>query len=55
MDAYYRSDPPLIVAKDADAISTKRPVQFICHEDEEIQKNLKVAVSGSGGYAEHVN
>lgn len=55
MDAYYRSNPPLIVTKDADVISTKRPVQFICHEDEEIQKNLKGAISGSAGYAEHVN
>ncbi|KAJ5408032.1 Major facilitator superfamily domain general substrate transporter [Penicillium cosmopolitanum] len=55
MDAYYRSDPSLIVAGDPDAISTKRPVQYICHEDEEIQKNAKGAVSGSAGYAEHVD
>jgi hypothetical protein len=55
MDAYYRSDPPLIVAGDPDAISTRRPVQYICHEDEEIQKNAKGAISGSAGYAEHVD
>ncbi|KAJ5742723.1 Major facilitator superfamily domain general substrate transporter [Penicillium nucicola] len=54
MDAYYRSNPPLIVAGDADAISTKRPLQFVCHEDEEVQKNAKEAVVGAG-YAEHVN
>ncbi|CAI7673434.1 unnamed protein product [Penicillium manginii] len=55
MDAYYRSDPPLIVTGDPDAISTRRPVQYICHEDEEIQKNAKGAISGSAGYAEHVD
>ncbi|KAJ5097490.1 Major facilitator superfamily domain general substrate transporter [Penicillium angulare] len=55
MDAYYRSNPPLVVAGDADAISTKRPLQFVCHEDEEVQKNAKQAISGEIGYAEHVN
>ncbi|KAJ6041098.1 Major facilitator superfamily domain general substrate transporter [Penicillium canescens] len=55
MDAYYRSNPPLIVAGDADAISTKRPLQFAYHEDEEVQKNAKEAVTGGVGYAEHVN
>ncbi|GAB1202514.1 hypothetical protein APSETT445_001131 [Aspergillus pseudonomiae] len=37
MDAYYRSNPALIVTKDLDAISTKRPLKYIQHEDEEIQ------------------
>lgn len=55
MDAYYRTNPPLIVAGDADAISTKRPLQFVYHEDEEVQKNAKNAVSGTAEYAEHVN
>ncbi|KAJ6008674.1 Major facilitator superfamily domain general substrate transporter [Penicillium canescens] len=55
MDAYYRSNPPLIVAGDADAISIKRPLQFVYHEDEEVQKNAKEAVTGGVGYAEHVN
>lgn len=55
MDAYYRSNPPLIVTGDADAISTKRPLQFVYHEDEEVQKNAKEAVAGGIEYAEHVN
>lgn len=55
MDAYYRSNPPLIVAGDADAISTKRPTQYIYHKDEEIQRNAKVAASGNAVYAEHVD
>ena len=55
MDAYYRSNPPLIVVGDADAISTKRPLQFVYHEDEEIQKHEKEAISGDSGFAEHVN
>ncbi|CAG7924046.1 unnamed protein product [Penicillium olsonii] len=55
MDVYYRSNPPLIVAGDADAISTKRPLQFIYHEDEEVQKNAKEALSDDRGFAEHLN
>ncbi|CAI7657559.1 unnamed protein product [Penicillium crustosum] len=55
IDAYYRSNPPLIVAGDADAISTKRPLQFIYHEDEEVQKNAKEAATGAVEYEEHVN
>ncbi|KAF9892155.1 hypothetical protein FE257_002561 [Aspergillus nanangensis] len=41
MDAYYRSNPPLIVTKDPDATSTKRPLKYIQHEDEEIQMSKK--------------
>ncbi|KAJ6127948.1 Major facilitator superfamily domain general substrate transporter [Penicillium samsonianum] len=55
IDAYYRSNPPLIVTGDGDAISTKRPLQFICHEDEEVQKNAKEAAYGAAEYKEHVN
>ncbi|KAJ5858027.1 hypothetical protein N7455_008921 [Penicillium solitum] len=55
IDAYYRSNPPLIVAGDADAISTKRPLQFIYHEDEEVQKNAKEVATGAVEYEEHVN
>ncbi|PYI06962.1 MFS general substrate transporter [Aspergillus sclerotiicarbonarius CBS 121057] len=38
MDAYYRSNPPLIVINDPDAISVKRPLKYIQHEDEELRK-----------------
>ncbi|KAK9321833.1 sugar transporter [Lipomyces orientalis] len=36
MDAYYRTNPSLIVIGDPDAISAKRPLKFIQHEDEEL-------------------
>lgn len=39
MDAYYRSAPPLIVVGDKDSISAKRPLKYIEHEHEEIQRN----------------
>ncbi|GAB1209741.1 hypothetical protein APSETT445_008522 [Aspergillus pseudonomiae] len=41
VDAYYRSNPPLIVAGDSDATSTKRPLRFIQHEDSEVQRRTK--------------
>ncbi|GAD92224.1 hypothetical protein AN8467.2 [Paecilomyces variotii No. 5] len=41
MDAYYRSNPDLIVIRDTDAVSIKRPLKYIQHEEEEIQKNVK--------------
>jgi hypothetical protein len=55
MDAYYRSNPPLIVTGDADVISTKRPLNFVYHKAEEVQRNAKEAISGDVGYTEHVN
>ncbi|CAI7656865.1 unnamed protein product [Penicillium discolor] len=54
IDAHYRSNPPLIVASDADAISTKRTLQFIYHEDEDVQKNAKEVATGAVEYEEHV-
>ncbi|KAK1144437.1 hypothetical protein N8T08_005590 [Aspergillus melleus] len=41
IDAYYRSNPPLIVVSDPDAVSTNRPLRFIEHEDAEVQRNAK--------------
>ncbi|KAE8306333.1 general substrate transporter [Aspergillus transmontanensis] len=43
VDAYYRTNPPLIVVGDPDAISTKRPLRFMQHEDEKIQQLAKEA------------
>ncbi|KAG2000878.1 hypothetical protein GB937_010739 [Aspergillus fischeri] len=43
VDAYYRTNPPLIVVLDPDAISTKRPLRFTQHEDEELQRKVKEA------------
>ncbi|GKZ19580.1 hypothetical protein AbraIFM66951_011297 [Aspergillus brasiliensis] len=38
VDAYYRSNPSLIVVGDPDAICVKRPLKYIQHEDSEMQK-----------------
>ncbi|CEL02521.1 Putative Hexose carrier protein [Aspergillus calidoustus] len=58
VDAYYRSNPPLIVVGDLDAISTKRPLKFIQREDEEVQKRAKEAAAGykvDAASVEHIN
>jgi hypothetical protein len=58
VDAYYRSNPPLIVVGDPDAISTKRPLKFIQREDEEVQKRAKEAAAGykvDAASVEHIN
>lgn len=41
LDAYYRSNPPLIVTKDPDSICSERPQKFIDHEREMVEKNAK--------------
>ncbi|GAB1198634.1 hypothetical protein APSETT444_007961 [Aspergillus pseudonomiae] len=38
MDEYYRSNPPLIVTKDPDAIRRRRPQKYIQREEEEIER-----------------
>ncbi|KAL2833272.1 general substrate transporter [Aspergillus cavernicola] len=59
VDAYYRTNPPLIVIGDPDAISTKRPLRFVEREDGEIQKRAKAQASGvkcsEVASVEHVN
>ncbi|GAB1215098.1 hypothetical protein ATERTT37_004281 [Aspergillus terreus] len=58
VDAYYRTNPPLIVVRDPDAISTKRPLKYIQHEDEEIQRKAKDQGARKGevhaGFVEHI-
>ena len=39
LDEYYRSNPSLIVTRDKDAISAKRPQKYIDRENEEIARN----------------
>jgi Sugar (and other) transporter len=39
MDEYYRTDPPLLVFRDKEAISTKRPERFRVIEEEDIMKD----------------
>lgn len=41
LDAYYRTNPGLIDIKDSDAISIRRPLKYIQHEQEEMEKNVK--------------
>lgn len=38
IDAYYRSNPSLIVTTDADATCRKRPQKYIDREDEELER-----------------
>lgn len=40
MDEYYRTNPPLLVFRDKEAISTKRPDRFRVIEEEGIMKNV---------------
>ena len=50
MDAYYRSNPSLIVTGDPDAICRKRPQKYIDHENEQITRTAagKDVLSDSG-------
>ena len=38
LDAYYRANPPLIVTRDKDSISVKRPQKFVEMEEEDMKK-----------------
>ena len=38
LDLYYRENPSLIVTRDQDAISAKRPFKYIRQEQEEVEK-----------------
>lgn len=38
LDAYYRESPPLLVFRDKDVTSSKRPQQYIENEKEEIRR-----------------
>ncbi|KAL4767646.1 hypothetical protein BDW60DRAFT_226402 [Aspergillus nidulans var. acristatus] len=59
IDSYFRSNPPLLVTRDPDAISAKRPLKYVQREDEEIQRRMKEArIMGrksDGASVEHVN
>jgi hypothetical protein len=37
LDAYYRDDPPLLLAKDKDSVSRKRPARFIQMQRQDIE------------------
>ncbi|KAJ5930901.1 sugar transporter [Penicillium verhagenii] len=54
MDAYYRSNPPLIVTKDPDAISRHRPIKYIQHEITIVEKTAAGLGYPSDGVVDHV-
>lgn len=41
LDAYYRENPPLIVTRDKDAISRKRPEKFKAMQAEDVQRAVR--------------
>ena len=47
MDEYFRSNPPLIVCRNKEAISSKRPEKYRLREKELLQQK-------DGGVAQHV-
>jgi hypothetical protein len=44
LDDYYRSNPTLIVTRDPDAVSAKRPQKYIAREEEEVVQNRRQSV-----------
>jgi hypothetical protein len=54
MDAYYRSNPPLIVTTDPDAVSRKRPQKYIEHETLVMEKTAAGLDYPSDGVENHV-
>ncbi|KAJ8116903.1 hypothetical protein ONZ43_g4331 [Nemania bipapillata] len=57
LDDYYRQNPALIVTKDREAISAKRPQRFVTREEEEMNENRRrisvhVAVNKSDSTSE---
>lgn len=39
LDDYYRTNPPLLVFRDKDVVSTKRPEKYQIREEEEIRRH----------------
>lgn len=54
MDAYYRSNPSLIVTGDPDAISQKLPQKYIDYENEQITRTVAGKDVSSDSGAEQV-
>ena len=42
MDRYYQDNPPLLVFRDEDVISSKRPAKYYEREQEEMRRNSSV-------------
>lgn len=45
IDDYYRTNPPLLVFRDKDVISSKRPEKYRVREEEEVRRNSSVDVA----------
>ena len=41
-DRYYYENPPLLVFRDKDVLSSKRPAKYEEHEEEEVRRNSSV-------------
>ncbi|KAL4897029.1 general substrate transporter [Aspergillus ambiguus] len=54
MDAYYRSNPSLIVTGDPDAVCRRRPQKYIDHENEQVTKTAAGKDAASDSAVEHV-
>lgn len=46
IDAYYRTNPPIIVTRDKDAICAKRPLKYAEHEEHTIRQR-RASIAGS--------
>lgn len=42
IDLYYQENPPLLVFRDKDVISSKRPAKYAEREQEEVRRNSSV-------------
>lgn len=45
IDDYYRTNPPLLVFRDKDVTSSKRPEKYRLREEEEVRRNSSVDAS----------
>ena len=43
IDSYYRESPPLLVFRDKDVTSSKRPAKYAMHEEEQVRRNSSAA------------
>jgi hypothetical protein len=43
IDAYYRDSPPLLVFRDKDVTSSKRPAKYATHEEEQVRRASSAA------------
>lgn len=43
LDEYYRSNPPVVVTKDPDAICSKRPLKYIEKEETHLRRIIRAS------------